>query len=292
MNNFLKFIPGYRSRSMFKVFISFIFIIMTIVGFVINSIIISILFPLLLLIHSSKEYSFFKLKQANYSFDCYKPIVFSVLFLILSMYILVEFILPNQGNPNNKTNTIVNQSTNKIETENKVETESKTENVQTISPEKTVPTTTEKSDVIINNKIEQVKVTQIMDGDTICILNRESIETKIDFLGTDSPNKLPFRQPFSDEATNFIVKNITLNQDIFIETDEKIKENDGRLTYYVWKKKPTNFSEEEVRANLINAKILIEGFGKVNNLEVEYKYKDLFVKFEEEAKKHKKGLWK
>jgi endonuclease YncB( thermonuclease family) len=82
------------------------------------------------------------------------------------------------------------------------------------------------SGFLIGNNIEHVKVTRIVDGDTIKINNDETIR----FLGINTPEKGEF---YYKEAKEFLEK-LILNKTIKIERKKEDKDMYGRLLRYVF----------------------------------------------------------
>ena len=73
--------------------------------------------------------------------------------------------------------------------------------------------------------------------------------------------------------------------------DRSDEDQYGRLLRMIWLEAPSDpFSEAELRANCVNARMLLDGYAQVVEFD-DRSYTDLFDKFVREAKKNKSGLW-
>ncbi|WP_425463814.1 Ada metal-binding domain-containing protein [Neomoorella humiferrea] len=59
----------------------------------------------------------------------------------------------------------------------------------------------------------------------------------------------------------------------------------------MWLEQPSSGSEEEVRAKMFNARLLLDGYAQVMTVAPNVKYAGMFVKFQREAREQGKGLW-
>ncbi|MCL2249346.1 MAG: thermonuclease family protein [Oscillospiraceae bacterium] len=104
--------------------------------------------------------------------------------------------------------------------------------------------------------MEKAKITRVLDGDTIETNSGERIR----FIGVNAPE---LSNPGGEEATNF-VKTLTLNKEVWLESDGNNKDGRGRLRRYVWIKKPTDpNNKNEIQNHQLNALLLKNNLAKV-----------------------------
>lgn len=138
----------------------------------------------------------------------------------------------------------------------------------------------EADDLIIKKDIpENYYVTKIVDGDTIYV---SGFETRIRLIGVNTPEiHNETVQCYGPEASNYL-EELILGKYVGLESDEASGDVDiyGRPLRYVY------YNGENV-----NQKIILEGYGKEASYGSEYKYRDIYVKSENNAIANNKGLW-
>jgi len=147
------------------------------------------------------------------------------------------------------------------------------------------------SEITEESNILKVFVSYVVDGDTIRVdINRSNVSVRL--IGIDCPEfSDPREQVYAEESLEYTKKRL-LNKEVWLEFDVQREDRYGRLLAYVWLKTPNKFDEEEIRKNMFNAQILLDGYAKVYTYPPNVKYTDFFVKFQREAVKKKAGLWK
>lgn len=125
---------------------------------------------------------------------------------------------------------------------------------------------------------EFVKVTRIIDGDTIEIEGGYRVR----YIGIDTPEIVHPSKPvqcFGKEASN---KNKELVEGKIVRLGRDITEYDiyGRLLRYVW-----------LDNTLVNEILVKEGYATSYTYPPDVKYQDRFIQAEREARENKKGLW-
>jgi endonuclease YncB( thermonuclease family) len=144
----------------------------------------------------------------------------------------------------------------------------------------------------------EFKVVSVIDGDTICIVNKTGETELIRFIGVNAPetkygerkrtkNENATAQPFADEATNFI-------KDLIKAADNKVElYREGREKSYErflrWVVVETPDGKRELSELLVAA-----GLGAVyNNTKFipDAKEREILVNIEAKAKANKKGIW-
>jgi len=125
---------------------------------------------------------------------------------------------------------------------------------------------------------EFVKVTKVIDGDTIEIEGG----LRLRYIGIDTPETVHPSKPvqyFGKEASN---KNTELVEGKTVRLERDITELDryDRLLRYVW-----------LGDALVNEILVKEGYATSYSYPPDVKYQERFVQAEREARENKKGLW-
>jgi len=136
-------------------------------------------------------------------------------------------------------------------------------------------------------------VTKVVDGDTL-ILNGKK---KVRLIGVDAPESRinnKFQRDIKNsgctadqvlsagEESKYFLSKFVNGEKIYIKLDGHKKDRYGRFLVYA-------FLKDNERS--INETIIFEGYG-VAYTKYNFKYKERFLKAEENAKALKKGIWK
>lgn len=122
------------------------------------------------------------------------------------------------------------------------------------------------------NSTRSVKVSRVLDGDTIEIEGGERVR----YLGINAPES---GQPFSTEATREnerLVAGRTVNLEFDVQTQDRY----GRLLAHIW-----------IGDTLINKEIIKNGYAISETIQPNVKYQDLILTAQQEAKGACRGLW-
>ena len=123
-----------------------------------------------------------------------------------------------------------------------------------------------------------VKVTQVVDGDTIKLSTGETVR----YIGIDTPETVHPIKPvecFGKEASNKN-KELVLGKEVRLEKDISETDKYGRLLRYVW-----------VGDLLVNEYLVREGYANASSYPPDIKYQDRFTQAEREAREAGVGLW-
>ena len=134
------------------------------------------------------------------------------------------------------------------------------------------------------------QVTSVTDGDTIVVRLESGKEERVRLIGVDTPESTGQVEPFGREAANFTRERVG-GKSVFLEIDTSERDRFGRLLAYVWLAQPTSDNETEVRAKMLNAELMLQGFANVMTIPPNVKYSALFLKFGQEARNAGRGLW-
>jgi len=122
------------------------------------------------------------------------------------------------------------------------------------------------------NSTRSVKVTRVLDGDTIEIEGGERVR----YLGINAPES---GQPFSTEATRENER-LVAGRTVKLEFDIQTQDRYGRLLAHIW-----------IGNMLVNKEIVKNGYAVSETIQPNVKYQDLILKAQEEARGACRGLW-
>ena len=140
---------------------------------------------------------------------------------------------------------------------------------------------------------EEVKVVEIIDGDTIRAEDSSGNTVKIRFIGCDCPETEKEDQPgefYADEATRYTSDTI-LGRTVYLEKDHSETDRYGRLLRYIWLQIPDEITEETIRAYNISASLIENGYAARITVGDDDKYAGLFEDLENEASSAGTGMW-
>lgn len=154
---------------------------------------------------------------------------------------------------------------------------------------------------IRRNTVYKAKVERVIDGDTAIVSfifddGSKYLKERVRFLGVDTPETVHPNKPvqyYGKEASNFTKSNLT-DKTVWLQTDVSAKDRYDRMLAYVWLKEPTEKDmddEDAIRANMFNAKLLLDGYAQLMTIQPNSRYANLFVHFQREAREASKGLW-
>ena len=130
------------------------------------------------------------------------------------------------------------------------------------------------------------EVVRVIDGDTARIIF-EGKEEPVRFIGMNTPER---GRPFFTESTNYALEHLDGKQ-VWLELDIDPRDKYDRLLAYVWLTKPKSGSEAEIRSQMFNAKILIDGYANIATYPPNVRYVDDFRRYQAEAREAERGLW-
>ncbi|MEM3484061.1 MAG: thermonuclease family protein [Candidatus Methanomethyliaceae archaeon] len=143
-------------------------------------------------------------------------------------------------------------------------------------------------------RLIQATVTHVVDGDTAYMRIGQRTES-VRFIGVDCPELshpgLGIQEdPYGQYALAYTRKAL-FGKTVWLELDVVQRDKYGRLLAYVWLLKPTSTAESEIRAKMLNAKLLAGGYAQVMTIPPNVKYSQVFLKLQQEARTKKAGLW-
>ncbi|MGQ9524712.1 MAG: thermonuclease family protein [Armatimonadota bacterium] len=140
----------------------------------------------------------------------------------------------------------------------------------------------------------QGTVVSVVDGDTTYVRVNGRTE-RVRFIGVNCPElshpSLGIREePYGRKAATYTTRKLR-GKKVWLELDVEQQDKYGRLLAYVWLARPSSSAENEVRAKMLNAHLLLDGYAQVMTIPPNVKYADLFVKLQREAIQKGRGLW-
>ncbi|QQT21019.1 thermonuclease NucI [Staphylococcus pasteuri] len=129
---------------------------------------------------------------------------------------------------------------------------------------------------------EKVHVERVVDGDTF-VAKQGNKSIKVRLIGVDTPETVKPNtpvQPYGKEASNYSKKTLS-DKDVYLEYDKEKNDRYGRTLAYVWLDKDHMFNKELVDKGLAREKYFAPNG----------KYRDMFIKAQNEVKKKKVNLW-
>ena len=130
---------------------------------------------------------------------------------------------------------------------------------------------------------QQVRVTRVVDGDTIEVSPRVVGTEDVRLIGVDTPEVFGIEaQPCGREASHFTTEALG-GQDVTLEYDVGRVDPYGRALAYVW--------VPDLNGELFNETLLRRGLARVLSVEPNVKYEDRFLAAEKKAKAKGIGVW-
>jgi micrococcal nuclease len=130
---------------------------------------------------------------------------------------------------------------------------------------------------------QQVRVTRVVDGDTIEVSPRVVGTEDVSLIGVNTPEVFGIEaQRCGREASAFTTEALG-GQDVTLEFDVGRVDPHGRTLAYVW--------EPDLDGELFNETLLRRGLARVLSVEPNVRYEDRFLAAEKKAKAKGIGVW-
>jgi micrococcal nuclease len=150
------------------------------------------------------------------------------------------------------------------------------------------------SKVTIEVGYESVKLVRVVDGDTL-VINRANKTEYVRLIGIDAPESVhpdPSRNTEDGKRSSQYLKDLLKNINVlYLVKDVSETDKYGRLLRYVWLSKPHVDDEAQIRKNMVNAIILLNGYAVNVTIQPDINYARLFLGFVREARNNHTGLW-
>ncbi|MEG2892618.1 MAG: thermonuclease family protein [Clostridium sp.] len=142
----------------------------------------------------------------------------------------------------------------------------------------------------LNKNFEKAKVIRVVDGDTV-IVNLNGVEEKVRLILVNTPESTKKIEAYGNEASAYTKQVLSVGREVYLEKDVSDRDQYGRLLRYVWLTNPSTISKDNIKRDMFNANLLVDGYAMVSTFPPDVKYKDYFVGYQREAMDKKAGLW-
>ncbi len=137
------------------------------------------------------------------------------------------------------------------------------------------------------DELREAVVERVVDGDTI-IVWMDGASQRVRFIGVDTPESVAFEEERNtvegDLASEHTKSVLPEGAHVWLEKDKSDTDRYGRLLRYVWLAIPDDpNSESEVRAKMLNAQLVADGWAEAKSYKPDTKWDELFAKIQEEA---------
>lgn len=150
----------------------------------------------------------------------------------------------------------------------------------------------------VPSSLQEAVVVRVVDGDTI-VVSVDGAEEKVRLIGINAPESVASDESRNTEegarASSFLASAIQPGQVVYLQRDTSDTDDYGRLLRYVWLERPDTLAgltdPDTVRANMLNAVILDEGYAVAHKYKPDDAYFELFKSYQLEALHAECGLW-
>ncbi len=147
-----------------------------------------------------------------------------------------------------------------------------------------------KNSTATQTEFEEVSLVYVVDGDTLVVLGDDGLEYKVRLIGIDTPESVHSdvekNNVFGEDASRHTKEMLENVQTLYLEYDKQVTDVYNRTLAYVWMTPDTT----DV-SNMLNAKILMDGYAIDKVYEPNHKYADVFANLCLEANENHTGLW-
>ena len=119
---------------------------------------------------------------------------------------------------------------------------------------------------------ESAHVSFVLDGDTVELADGRRVR----YIGINTPET---GQRYADEARS-LNEALVADRDVWLETDQDIEDDYGRLLAYVW-----------VEDRLVNLELVEQGYATAYMVPPNTRYAQVFARAEEVARSEERGMW-
>lgn len=125
-----------------------------------------------------------------------------------------------------------------------------------------------------------VKVTNVVDGDTVDISREVRGEDRVRLIGVDTPEVYGGKQPYGPAASTYATQELE-GKKIALQFDEEGKDSYGRLLAYVW----------QTPSNMFNNKLVARGYAQRATYLPNDRYEPTFLRTQRVAKQKEIRIW-
>lgn len=128
----------------------------------------------------------------------------------------------------------------------------------------------------------KARAIEVTNGGVIHVELEDGRQERLWLIGVDIPEDTARAKQHEKEVITYIESKL-LERDVWLELDAQKRDRDGRLLAYVWLTPPTEVSDKEIRAKMLNAILLLEGYAQLAIVPPNVKYEEYFKKYQQEA---------
>lgn len=147
----------------------------------------------------------------------------------------------------------------------------------------------------VSTDLQKAIVMRVVDGDTLRV-SVAGQEQTVRLIGINAPEsiseKLYENTPEGTAASAHLKDTVKSGDLVYLQKDTSETDDYGRLLRYVWLAKPVSFTDHnELKAKMLNAKILADGYAVAHKYRPDDAYFDIFKAIQLDALHAKCGLW-
>lgn len=135
---------------------------------------------------------------------------------------------------------------------------------------------------LLATELQQVKVTRVVDGDTIEVRFPDGRTEDVRYIGMNTPEVYGGTECFGKEASAYN-KALVADKTVWLEMDVEKRDKYSRLLAYVYLD-PNGDA-------MVNAVLVAQGYAQMATYPPNVKYVDLFRKLQQGAREDARGLW-
>lgn len=132
----------------------------------------------------------------------------------------------------------------------------------------------------------------VIDGDSMVFRLSSGKEEEVRLIGLDAPEMKLQRDVYGMAAAKHATLLLRQHPEVYLERGADRRDKYGRLLVYVWFERPSEApSSNDVRANMLNAKMLVDGYASLYTKKPNTRYATLFRSYASQAKADNRGFW-
>lgn len=135
-------------------------------------------------------------------------------------------------------------------------------------------------------------VVRVTDSSTLQVYLNDSAENvrmiAVDLPAKSDPNK--HSKANGLKAEKFLREQLE-GRTIYLQFDKQQRDKENCLLAYVWLSQPTSDNDDDLRDKLFNARLLLDGYGRLKIESVNVKYATFLQRYQAEAQVGDKGIW-
>ena len=136
--------------------------------------------------------------------------------------------------------------------------------------------------------IYPVTITRVIDGETVEVLTDLRSREIVKIIGINITN---IGRTSEREALAYMDR-LLIDRRVYLHLDDPPRDRYGNLWAYIWLDDPDNpYSEREIRQNMLNAILILDGYAEAIRIVSDSFMTNLFFGFEDQAIDRRRGIW-